>query len=133
MLIEDDPDDGFFYRTVLEQAFPHTALLVIDNSVEALPTIERMLPRPSLILLDWHLPPEGGSPVLAQLQGLADYAKLRVVIVSAQVSPVLLEQARHAQVYAVVEKPATLAGLQAMIEQLLVSQSEEVAQRPSAA
>jgi CheY-like chemotaxis protein len=99
LLVEDNPQDIFLVKAVLEEyEIPH-ALHVIEDGQDAIDFVETMgkhddAPRPDLILLDINLPGASGLEVLSCIRKHPEGAITPVIVLS---SVALMEQERLAE------------------------------------
>ena len=77
------------------------------------------LRRPSLILLDMHLPDIGGLELLRHLKDDDDLASIPVVVVSADATAAHIEAALTAGAAHYITKPVNLASFLAILDELL--------------
>lgn len=82
---------------------------------------------PALILLDLHLPDMPGSAVLAELKQDETTASIPVVAVSADATPVQIDQIRAAGVADYVTKPFDIAALLSVVDRLIATHAESTA------
>lgn len=90
LLVEDDPNDVFFFQTAWNKSGIANPLRVARHGQEALDYLEGAAhfadrekhPLPCLIILDLKLPRVMGLDVLAQIRGHSELRKLIVVILS---------------------------------------------------
>ena len=114
--VEDNETNVEVMRGMLLQR-PQVSLAVSTLGLDGLVAIRTQ--RPDLILLDMHLPDVDGLELLRQLQRDPLCADIPVVVVSADATPAGIEQALAAGARHYLTKPVNLAGLLAVLDELL--------------
>src|SRR5215472_7992763 len=79
-VVEDDEDMGTFLVLALREESPYQALLVTDG-FQALKMVRDL--KPSLFLLDYHLPGMDGIALYDHLHAITDLADVPTIIISA--------------------------------------------------
>jgi DNA-binding response OmpR family regulator len=80
LIVEDDPGIGFVLEQFIGQETRYYALLVTTGS-DALQAVS--VTRPSLLLLDYHLPGMNGIELYDQLQRMEEGTAIPVIMISA--------------------------------------------------
>ncbi len=106
LLVEDDSEIQEMLRRVLDAR--GLRLLVAANGAEAIDVVTRSGTRPSVILLDLHMPIMDGAELLRHQPTVPLLADVPVIIVSAST---LVPDPLPPTVYAVMTKPTRLADL----------------------
>lgn len=124
LLIDDDPDDNFLHRLVIEESNLCEAIRVVENGSEALAYLTRTEQpdylRPDAILLDINMPGTNGFEFLEQYHQLPDTLKSRVVVVmlTTSLDPSDLNRAGQLEEVSTYQpKPLTKAMLEKLVEQ----------------
>lgn len=81
MIVEDDVHIGAFLVEALTQETPYHAMLVA-NGTEALETIKNL--KPSLLILDYHLPGINGMDLYDKIHAMPDLVKVPAIMMSAR-------------------------------------------------
>jgi len=101
---------------------PGVALLMAKEGVRG---VELAKQRPSLVLLDLHLPDISGEEVLRRLREDTRTADIPVVITSADATPSTIARLRDAGANDYLTKPLDIAALLAVLDHFLGSVSEQ--------
>jgi len=89
----------------------------ISNGKDALKKAKES--SPDLVILDIHLPQMSGTEICRQLKGLKEFAKLPILMISAEASAEEVEASLKAGAGAFLDKPFTLENLVVQVNQLL--------------
>jgi CheY-like chemotaxis protein len=89
MIVEDDAHIGAFLVEAIMQETPYHVMLVA-NGVEALETLKYL--RPSLLILDYHLPGINGLDLYDQIRTMPELIKVPAIMMSARLPRHELEQ-----------------------------------------
>ncbi len=114
--IEDNETNVEVMRGMLQRR-PQVQLSVSMNGLDGLAAIRQR--RPSLILLDMHLPDIDGLELLRHLQSDDSLCSIPVVVVSADATASHIEAALTAGAAQYITKPVNLAGFLAVLDELL--------------
>ena len=114
--IEDNETNIEVMRGMLLRR-PQVQLQVSMNGLDGLAALKRQ--RPSLILLDMHLPDIDGLELLRHLKDDDDLSSIPVVVVSADATTTQIEAALTAGAAHYVTKPVSLAALLEVLDGLL--------------
>lgn len=87
LLIEDNPGDVRLTKELLKEAGIHSTIHAVTNGVEALDVLQQRngyedVPRPDLILIDWHLPKMTGGEILAEAREATDLSEIPLVVLT---------------------------------------------------
>jgi CheY-like chemotaxis protein len=101
LLIDDDPDDNFFHRLILEESGMCGTVRVAESGLAALQylteTDDAAYERPDVIFLDINMPGMNGFEFLQHYQQLPDVQKSRLVLLMLTTSLSAADQQRAAQ------------------------------------
>jgi len=114
--VEDNETNVEVMRGMLLRR-PQVRLTVSGNGLDALAAMRQR--RPSLILLDMHLPDIDGLELLRYLKDDDALGDIPVVVVSADATPPRVEAALTAGAVHYVTKPVNLPGFLALLDELL--------------
>jgi len=111
LLVEDCPDDADLMIEALKDGQLGLRVTLVEDGEQALEFLHRQgayldAPRPSLILLDLHLPRKNGHEVLADIKQDADLRRIPVVILTASENEQAILQAYDLHANCCVCKPA---------------------------
>ena len=114
--IEDNETNIEVMRGMLLRR-PQVSLSVSMNGLDGLAAVR--LHRPSLILLDMHLPDIDGLELLRHLKDDDDLGNIPVVVVSADATAAHIEAALTAGAAHYITKPVNLANFLTILDELL--------------
>ena len=80
MIVDDDPDDRFFFRRAVEQLGPSYEYCGAQHGVDALEYLRRASTLPDFIFLDLNMPVMDGKECLAELRKDASLKDIPVII-----------------------------------------------------
>jgi len=111
LLVEDSPDDADLMIEALKDGQLALRVTLVEDGEQALEFLHRQgayleAPRPSLILLDLHLPRKNGHEVLAEIKEDAVLRRIPVVILTASENEQAIMQAYDLHANCCVCKPA---------------------------
>ena len=123
LLVEDNPDDIYFIRTVLEESQTPKKLYVARDGQEALAFLRRedvheKAPRPNLILLDLKLPKLSGLEVLEQIKADDDLRAIPVVVLTTSDADEDMLASYDRFATSVITKPHDLKAFKAVMKQI---------------
>lgn len=123
LLIDDDPDDNFFHRIVIEESGLCSTVRVAENGRDALAyltgTDQAKYVRPDVIFLDINMPGMNGFEFLVQYQKLTEDQKSRLVLLMLTTSLSITDQQQAAlsgEVAGYYTKPLTTAIIAEIVE-----------------
>jgi two-component system response regulator len=125
LLAEDSQDDELFFRRVLRDAGVQNRVVAVRDGREAIEYLEgqmqyadrQQFPLPDLIFVDLKMPRVEGWAVLAYLKREPRFNKLIVVVLTDLKNPKELQQIYAMGARSFLNKPFTLADLQALIRE----------------
>jgi CheY-like chemotaxis protein len=82
LLVDDDPDDRFFFEEALSWADPSITLHSASDGVEALDVCKTESFKPDLIFMDVNMPRMNGINCLAARKAIEKYADTPVIMYS---------------------------------------------------
>ena len=109
-------EDDYNFRDTLEDALVEDGQSVVcaRNGAEALVALNR-LPRPTLVLLDLHMPVMDGITFMNELRKRPDAADFEVIVMSALVDPEWF--GKLPGVIRAMKKPFDIAEIQALVSE----------------
>ncbi|MES1219542.1 MAG: response regulator [Bacteroidota bacterium] len=87
LLIDDDEDDNFFHRLVLEESGITDNIHVVQNSSEALELLLNENFQPELIFLDINMPKINGWELLEQFNKMNKNYHPRIIVLTTSMNP----------------------------------------------
>ena len=119
-MIDDDPDDAFFFSQALSELGLSTDFRYIGNGMETLPELlKKDGYHPDVIFLDINMPLTDGWECLRDLKSLAEFRSIPIVMYST--SDIEREGSAAADVGAAafMTKPTTFDELKARLSKLM--------------
>ena len=113
LLVEDSPDDRFFFQYAFERAQTTARLFVANDGFDALDYLDNKgtfanaekFPRPDIIFLDLKMPGCNGFDVLRWMESRSLLQSINVIILSGSHEPQDMEQSRRLGARDYVVKP----------------------------
>jgi CheY-like chemotaxis protein len=115
LLVEDDPDDQFFFTEALYQVLPQATCTIARNGMEALELIETKAT--DLIFTDINMPVLGGIDLLREL----NKRNLQMPVVVMSSSAVKEKECEDLGAVSFVLKPKSINQLSIQLQQILLS------------
>ena len=114
LLVENDPDDVFFFRQALREANLNVRMWVACNGQEAIDYLDRQSAFaeltgnscPSLVLLDLRIPNKNGFEVLSWARQQPELERLVVVMLTSSTQPADIDRAYYLGANEYLVKPA---------------------------
>lgn len=103
LIVEDDAASGLVLEDYVELALPDWKAKVIDNGYDAILQIGLLQPR--IVLLDIMMPQIDGIEVFQRLRENTRLTEIVVIFVTAATDERLLDRARAAGAFALIQKP----------------------------
>lgn len=117
LVVEDDQDTRHGLGEYLSLLFPDVRVLMTGAGETALELARRT--RPTVVLLDIHLPGIEGFEFLERLRELEGMSHVPVVALTGDMSPATLMKAEAAGFVAFLAKPADMDRLEGVLRALL--------------
>lgn len=105
LLIDDDPDDQFFFSEALHQVNADIVFTSAMDGVDALEQLKDMETLPDIIFLDNNMPRMNGLECLIELKKDNRYAAIPVILYSTSSSPDFQVQCKNEGASAYLQKP----------------------------
>jgi len=127
LLVENDPDEAFFFVRALRKIGLHRRLPVVRTAEQAISYLagrgeyaDRVLyPVPSIVILDLHLGRENGEKVLRYIRSHPSLEHLPVILLSSSQNPVEVGRMVELGMSAHIVKPPTLGELYEVVRLIL--------------
>ncbi|HMB94253.1 MAG TPA: response regulator [Rhodothermales bacterium] len=121
LLVEDDPEDVYILKKVLERSRLRKTLYVVETGEDALRFLRRespfeAAPRPKIILLDLRLPDISGLEVLRQVKDDPLLRPIPVIVLTNSSNQKDLVEAYDERARAFITKPADRSDFEKVIE-----------------
>jgi CheY-like chemotaxis protein len=118
LLVDDNPDDCEMIREAWEEGPIGESLRIVYDGTELLDYLYRRgayvsregAPRPSLILLDLHMPHMTGEEVLVEIKKDSALSSIPIVVLTTSKAPKSIFQAAGLGVNGYMQKPNSYAG-----------------------
>ena len=124
-MAENDPDDAFLIKRILQQACGSFEIVTVDNGNDALRCVRgeghpgtRFAEPPAVVILDYGMPEQTGLSVLQSMRADARLYGIPVVICSGMMTRAQVLQAYQLGANAYVEKPCDFERLSRVFHQL---------------
>jgi CheY-like chemotaxis protein len=117
-VVDDQADYRFLLQQVFNRYFPTYRVGFFESGYALLDELTELSPKPSLILLDRHMPHFDGHQTLLSLKGSSAYKRIPVVMMSADASGLEINGCYEAGVNSFLLKQSDLPSLIRMIEGL---------------
>lgn len=119
-LADDDADDREFFQDALSEIAVPTLLVVAEDGVELMTTLdERVPPPPYVIFLDLNMPRKNGLECLTDIRSIAKFKDIPVVIFSTTDNPDAIAKVQSLGANLYLHKPTSFDLLKKMIQQVL--------------
>lgn len=119
LYVEDDLESREIMRVLVEEVMNLPHLTVFENSVDFLPRVEALQPRPDIILLDIHMNPYNGFEMLDMLRDHRIYKHLPIVALTASVMNEEVQQLKEAGFDGLLPKPLDMDAFPLVIARIL--------------
>ena len=124
-MAENDPDDAFLIKRILQQACGNFEIVTVNNGAEALRCVRRegelaskFAEPPAVVILDHGMPEQTGLTVLETMRDDSRLYGIPVVICSGMMTRAQVLQACRLGANAYVEKPCDFERLNRVFHQL---------------
>lgn len=115
-IVDDQPDFRFLLQQVVYRYLPAYPVNFSDSGYALLDELNDLSSKPSLILLDRHMPHLDGHQTLLSLKGSSAFKRIPVVMMSAGASAMEINGCYEAGANSFLEKKLDFQDLKAMIE-----------------
>ncbi len=103
IIVEDDESSGIVLSDYVAMALPEWQCEVIDNGYDAILQIGNK--KPGIVLLDIMMPEIDGFKVFERITEMEELKDTKVVFVTAATDEAILDRARNAGAFALIQKP----------------------------
>jgi len=126
LLVENDPDDVFFFRQALREANLNVRMWVACDGQEAIDYLDRQgafaeltgNSCPSLVLLDLRIPNKNGFEVLAWVRQQPELKRLVVVVLTSSTQREDIDRAYYLGANAYLVKPANFKSMVDLVKSI---------------
>ena len=115
MLIDDDEDDNFFHKMVLDQAELAVTIKVAESAQEAIEMLSSKAINPDLIFLDLNMPRLNGWEFLDELSRIQLNVQPVIVILTTAIHPFVENSAVLHKISCFETKPLTNEKLKSIV------------------
>ena len=127
-LADDDCDDVDFFQFVVEKIHPDCNLTVFANGLDLTNALSAAAAIPDIIFLDVNMPIMNGFEALETIKGLPALVSVPVIVYSTSFNDHDIQQAMECGADSYIVKPSDLDGLKKLIERVLNTDWEALAQ-----
>lgn len=117
-IVDDDEDDQLFIRSAFLDGEPSIQVRSFFDGDELLPVLAECDEIPKLILLDINMPRKNGFETLRELRSVADYADLKVVMLTTSSSEEDRQRCLALGANRFMTKPLTYPQLRELVQEL---------------
>lgn len=117
-VVDDQADFRFLLQQIFYRYLPAYPVYFFDSGYALLDELIDMSPKPSLILLDRHMPQLDGHQALLALKGNSSYKRIPVVMMSGDASEREIKGCYEAGANSFLEKKLDFQDLKAMMEEI---------------
>lgn len=103
IIVEDDESSGMVLADYVAMGLPDWTCEVIDNGYDAILQIGIL--KPGIVLLDIMMPEIDGLKVFERIKEMEELKDTKVLFVTAATDEAILEKARNAGAFALIQKP----------------------------
>lgn len=103
IIVEDDESSGLVLADYAAMALPDWTYEVINNGYDAILQIGSK--KPGIVLLDIMMPDIDGLQVFKRIKEMKELKNIRILFVTAATDEAILDQARNAGAFALIQKP----------------------------
>ncbi|TMP37455.1 response regulator [Pseudoalteromonas rubra] len=119
VLVEDDPDDIYFFRQACAELPQEPKVTVLNNGIEFISHVQQSDNQMPVYLLDLNMPHKGGLEALEELQQLGLVNSLLVICYTTSDSPKDIAKAYHLGAKSYLTKPNRLTELTELVQTLI--------------
>lgn len=123
LYVEDNPQSREIMDVLVRQVMGLPWLTMFEDSEDFSNRIMALNPRPDIVLLDIHVPPNNGFQMLKILRALPGFSRVPVIALTASVMNEEVEQLRNAGFDGVVAKPVDIDHFPAILNHVLNGKS----------
>lgn len=119
LLIDDDPDDCFFFSTAICDLGIDIEVFIEMDSQNAIKSLEHgRIPVPDLLVLDWHMPKVSGSNCLTAIRRLTHYSSVPIVVITTSTALYDSEEATRLGASYFFTKPSSISELRDLLRHI---------------
>ena len=118
ILVEDDPDDIYFFKSALSNAIPSASLVILNDGLQLLGYVANNVCKDSIILLDLNMPKLNGMDVLHDLHNNNKINELFIITYTTSANECDIKEAYQLGVKSYLTKPDNSEDLRALLTSL---------------
>jgi CheY-like chemotaxis protein len=123
LCVEDDSSNRLVMKLLVEKTLNVRYYAIFEDSADFLSRVRDLPVRPSIILLDIHVPPSNGFQILKMIRGDSVYCDTKVVALTASVMNEEMERLRESGFDGAIGKPIILSTFPIVIERIMNGES----------
>ncbi|MCP2027798.1 CheY-like chemotaxis protein [Flavobacterium sp. HSC-32F16] len=135
LLADDDDDDCSFFEEALEELSVATTLVTVNDGVQLMDFLAAKSGNdlPDLLFLDLNMPRKNGSECLAEIRQIENLKDFPIVIFSTSLDSEIVDVMYDKGATFYIRKPGDFSKLKSVIENALITASENNFQQPARA
>lgn len=123
LYLEDDPASRKVMSIILGKAVGGDTFVVFENSTDFMEHLKQLTVKPSIFLIDIHVPPHDGFEVLQMLRDDPQYRSATVIALTASVMIEEVKQLRAAGFDGAISKPIDHRAFPGLLEKIASGES----------
>ena len=122
LYVEDDSLSREIMKFIMEAGMGVSKLAIFEDSSDFMNRLKALPDRPDVILLDIHVRPHNGFEMLKMLQADAEYAKCRIIALTASVMNEEVEQLRISGFNGAIAKPLSVQTFPGLLKRVIAGE-----------
>jgi CheY-like chemotaxis protein len=132
LLADDDPDDCFFFKEVLDELPVASTLTTVSDGAELMQwLLAKRENLPDLLFLDLNMPRKNGFECLAEIKLLKNLANLPVIIFTTSFDPAMVDLLYETGAHYYIRKPGEFSKLKKVIHKVISLASKANLKQPA--
>jgi len=123
LYVEDDPMSREIMRIIIENGVGSHNLTIFEDSKDFIGRVSRLENRPNIILLDIHVAPHDGFEMLKMLRQNDQFARAKIIALTASVMNEEVEQLREAGFDGAIAKPLSIQTFPDLIQRVITGET----------
>lgn len=115
ILVEDDPDDIYFFKSACSSAIPSATVVILNDGLQLLGYLENNICSNSIIMLDLNMPKLNGMDVLRELHNNNKINELFIITYTTSANECDIKEAYQLGVKSYLTKPDNSKDLRALL------------------